>query len=241
MDGRNREIIRDTHSKHTSELLSLEEIKENYDQEDISIKIVIVGDSGVGKSNILSRYISDEFSKDSKATIGVELATKTYKMNDKIIKINLWDTAGQERYKSISSAYYKGAKGAVIVYDVTKKDTLDNVYNWYREIREMAGSDISIIILGNKSDLNLLRKVDNEETTELGEKLNVPIIEISAKTSEGLEESFHILISKIFSKNNNFKGGDTDKGNKTISKGHNIKLTYEQPFKSESGRKICCL
>lgn len=240
MDSNKKEIQNDLLSNHTSELLTMQEIKENNDQEDISIKIVIVGDSGVGKSNILSRYISDEFSKDSKATIGVELATKTYKIHEKIVKINLWDTAGQERYKSISSAYYKGAKGAVIVYDVTKKDTLENVYNWYREIREMAGSEISIIILGNKSDLNLLRKVDNEETNELGLKLNVPIFEISAKTSFGVEESFQILITKIFSINNNFQGGETDKGNKTISKGQNIKLNYEQTLRSER-RKMCCL
>ena len=102
-----------------------EEVKitETQDEiEDYSIKVVIVGDSGVGKSNILSRYVHNEFSNDCRATVGVELSTKTFKINNKVVKIHLWDTAGQERYKSITGAYYKGAKGAMIVYDVTNKD-----------------------------------------------------------------------------------------------------------------------
>ena len=96
----------------------IEELPKSDIQEDILLKIVVVGDCAVGKSNILSRYINNKFSKESKTTVGLELSSKTFKIDNKIIKINIWDTAGQERFTSITSAYYKGAKGALIVYDI---------------------------------------------------------------------------------------------------------------------------
>ena len=136
--------------------LNIKEVKDI--PEDYSVKVVIVGDSGVGKSNILSRYVLDEFSNDCRATVGVELSTKSYLINDKVIKLHLWDTAGQERFKSITSAYYKGAKGAVIVYDITNKDSFDHVDKWLTEIRNLGGKGISVVVCGNKCDLAENRK-----------------------------------------------------------------------------------
>lgn len=153
--------------------IDIHELKDSYASElnNQLFKIVIVGDSGVGKSNILSRYIQDEFYKESKSTVGVELSTKIYKINDNIVKINIWDTAGQERYKSITASYYKGAKGAMIVYDITKRDTFISVSKWYNDIKLMGNNSINVLLVGNKCDLNLLRQVEYDEGLEKARKL----------------------------------------------------------------------
>jgi len=141
-------------------------ISETLEREDNSIKIVIVGDSGVGKSNILTRFTQDDFNQESKATIGVELSTRTIKIDDKIIKIHIWDTAGQEKFKSITAAYYKGAKGAMIVYDISKKESFNSVGKWYQEVQEFGDRNMSVVLIGNKSDLILLRSVEEKEMIE---------------------------------------------------------------------------
>jgi Ras-related protein Rab-11A len=107
----------------------------------------------VGKTNLLSRFVDGTFSIDSKPTIGVEFATKTYNIDNKVIKNQIWDTAGQERFRAITNAYYRGAQGAIIVYDLTKSRTFDNLSKWLSELRDNAEPDITIMLLGNKCDL----------------------------------------------------------------------------------------
>lgn len=123
------------------------------EQFDFLFKIVIIGDSGVGKTNLLSRFVDGTFSIDSKPTIGVEFATKTYNIDNKVIKNQIWDTAGQQRFRAITNAYYRGAQGAVIVYDITKSRTFENLNKWLSELRDNAEPDIAIMLLGNKCDL----------------------------------------------------------------------------------------
>ncbi|KAJ9067220.1 Rab GTPase ypt31 [Entomophthora muscae] len=123
------------------------------DEYDFLFKVVLIGDSGVGKSNLLSRFTRDEFNLESKSTIGVEFATRNVQVEGKSIKAQIWDTAGQERYRAITSAYYRGAVGALLVYDVTKHNTFENVNRWLKELRDHAESHIVILLVGNKSDL----------------------------------------------------------------------------------------
>jgi small GTP-binding protein len=156
--------------------IKIEEVTSCDGLEDFAIKIVIVGDSGVGKSNILTRYATDEFCYDSKATVGVELYSKLFKINDKHVKIHLWDTAGQERYKSITAAYYKGSKGAVIVYDITRPETFNNIDKWFNEIREYGEKNVQLIMIGNKCDLNDLRSVEIEKAMAKAETLGKILI-----------------------------------------------------------------
>ena len=153
------------------DLLSITEITDMVDGEDYIFKIVIIGDSGVGKSNILSRFIHNEFTQESKATIGVELQSKVYLINGKKIKVQLWDTAGQERYKSITAAYFKGAKGAMIVYDITNQASFDSVDRWHQSVKEFGDNDVSMIQIGNKNDLKQNRKVEVEKATEKAKTL----------------------------------------------------------------------
>ncbi len=117
-------------------------------------KIVLVGDSGVGKTNLLTRFSKNEFSLESKTTIGVEFATKTITTESgHIIKAQIWDTAGQDRYRAIASSYYKGAVGALLVYDITKTKSFENVEKWLKELRDHGAENMVTMLIGNKSDL----------------------------------------------------------------------------------------
>ncbi|CAD5163010.1 unnamed protein product [Musa acuminata subsp. malaccensis] len=165
---------------------------------DYLFKIVLIGDSGVGKSNILSRFTRNEFCLDSKSTIGVEFATKTLQVEGKTIKAQIWDTAGQERYRAITSAYYRGAVGALLVYDITKKQTFDSIQRWLRELRDHADSNIVIILAGNKSDLKHLRAISQDEGRALAEKEGLSFLETSALESLNVDKAFQTIISEIY-------------------------------------------
>ncbi|MCP9261100.1 Ras-related protein Rab-11A [Dirofilaria immitis] len=133
------------------------------DEYDYLFKVVLIGDSGVGKSNLLSRFTRNEFNLESKSTIGVEFATRSIQVEGKTVKAQIWDTAGQERYRAITSAYYRGAVGALLVYDIAKHVTYENVERWLKELRDHADQNIVIMLVGNKSDLRHLRAVPTDE------------------------------------------------------------------------------
>ena len=133
------------------------------DDYDYLFKVVLIGDSGVGKSNLLSRFTKNEFSLESKSTIGVEFATRSIRVDDKVVKAQIWDTAGQERYRAITSAYYRGAVGALLVYDVTRQSTYESVRRWLKELRGHTDSNIVIMLVGNKADLRHLLAVPTNE------------------------------------------------------------------------------
>ena len=165
---------------------------------DYLFKVVLIGDSGVGKSNLLSRFTRNEFNLESKSTIGVEFATKSIKTEGKTIKAQIWDTAGQERYRAITSAYYRGAVGALLVYDISKHSTFENVERWLKELRDHADSNIVIMLVGNKSDLRHLRAVSTDEAMAFAEKHNLAFIETSALDSTGVETAFHRILTEIY-------------------------------------------
>ena len=174
--------------------------EENFD---ILYKIVIIGDSGVGKSNILSRYVRDEFSIDTKATVGVEFGSKIISINNQQIKMQIWDTAGQEKYKSVSSIYYKGAKGALLVYDISRKETFNNLNRWINEIKNNSDENINILLIGNKCDLEEGRQISQEEAFQKAKEINAGFLEVSALQAVNIEKAFKYLIQQIYSKNYN--------------------------------------
>ncbi|KAK8683455.1 hypothetical protein V6N13_039516 [Hibiscus sabdariffa] len=141
---------------------------------DYLFKIVLIGDSGVGKSNILSRWKA------------------------RLVKAQIWDTAGQERYRAITSAYYRGAVGALIVYDITKRQTFDNVQRWLHELRDHADSNIVIMMTGNKSDLNHLRAVSKEDGNALAEREGLSFLETSALEATNIEKAFQTILNEIY-------------------------------------------
>ena len=143
------------------------------DNYDLIFKLVLIGDSGVGKTNILSRYINNEFSFATKSTVGVEFGSKIIMKEDKTIKLQIWDTAGQERYRSITNAYYKGAKGAFVVYDITRKDTFINVDKWIGDLKTNGNEDVFILLIGNKCDLEDKREVSSDEVAKKAEQFKI--------------------------------------------------------------------
>ncbi|KAK4255853.1 hypothetical protein QN277_008793 [Acacia crassicarpa] len=168
------------------------------DDYDYLFKVVLIGDSGVGKSNLLSRFTRNEFSLESKSTIGVEFATRSIKVDDKIVKAQIWDTAGQERYRAITSAYYRGAVGALLVYDVTRHVTFENVERWLKELRDHTDSNIVVMLVGNKADLRHLRAVSTEDAKSFAEKENTFFIETSALESLNVENAFTEVLTQIY-------------------------------------------
>jgi len=166
---------------------------------DYLFKVVLIGDSGVGKSNLLSRFTRNEFNLDSKSTIGVEFATRSTTLDGKTIKAQIWDTAGQERYRAITSAYYRGAVGALLVYDIAKHATYVNVTRWLKELRDHADSNIVIMLVGNKSDLKHLRAVPTEEARTFSTENGLSFIETSALDASNVETAFQTILSDIYS------------------------------------------
>ncbi|CAI9769280.1 unnamed protein product [Fraxinus pennsylvanica] len=165
---------------------------------DYLFKIVLIGDSGVGKSNLLSRFTRNEFCLESKSTIGVEFATRTLQVEGRTVKAQIWDTAGQERYRAITSAYYRGALGALLVYDVTKPTSFENVSRWLKELRDHADSHIVIMLIGNKTDLKHLRAVATEDAQSFAEKEGLSFIETSALEATNVEKAFQTILSEIY-------------------------------------------
>ncbi len=176
--------------------------------------MVLIGDSGVGKSNLLSRFTRNEFNLDSKSTIGVEFATRSIQVDAKTIKAQIWDTAGQERYRAITSAYYRGAVGALLVYDISKHQTYENVQRWLKELRDHADANIVIMLVGNKSDLRHLRAVPTEEAKQFASEWlgifllgrrgltaegdnNLSFIETSALDASNVELAFQNILTGI--------------------------------------------
>ena len=170
---------------------------EEYDE---IFKVVLIGDSGVGKTNILSRYVRDEFSIETKSTVGVEFGSKIVKVSNQTIKVQIWDTAGQERYKAITTAYYKGAKGAFVVYDISKKDSFTNVDKWIGELKTHGDAEVCVLLVGNKCDLEEQRQVTTEEAAKKSEVYDIAFCETSAMQAVNIEKVFSIMIEEIAKK-----------------------------------------
>ena len=168
---------------------------------DYLFKILILGDSFVGKTNILKRFIHNEFDSTTKETVGVEFDSKNYNFGEKTIKAQIWDTAGQERYRSVTKAYYKGAKGALLVYDISRRITFENIDNWLIDLRTNGDKDILIILIGNKSDLNSKREVSKDEAETKAEQYNIAFLETSAKNGDNIDKAFSELVEQVYNAN----------------------------------------
>ncbi|OAA44332.1 Small GTPase superfamily, Rab type [Metarhizium rileyi] len=202
-------------------------------------KVVLIGDSGVGKSNLLSRFTRNEFHLDSKSTIGVEFATRSIQVDSKTIKAQIWDTAGQERYRAITSAYYRGAVGALLVYDITKHQTYENVTRWLKELRDHADANIVIMLVGNKSDLRHLRAVPTEEGKAFASENHLSFIETSALDASNVELAFQNILTEIYRivSSKALDGGDGAQA--TIGAGTNISLSKPADDESAKSGKCC--
>ncbi|MCD7461383.1 Ras- protein RABA5a [Datura stramonium] len=167
-------------------------------KEDYLFKIVLIGDSAVGKSNLLARFARDEFYPNSKSTIGVEFQTQKININGKEVKAQIWDTAGQERFRAVTSAYYRGAVGALLVYDISRRLTFDNIGRWLNELQTHSDMNVVIILVGNKSDLKDAREVTTAEGKALAEDKGLFFIETSALDSSNVTSAFQTVVKEIY-------------------------------------------
>ncbi len=179
------------------------------DDYDMMFKIVLIGDSSVGKTNIMNKYLKNEFREDSKATVGVEFGSKQFIIDNHKVKAQIWDTAGQERYRAITNAYYKGSKGAFIVYDITRKETFESVDKWVNDLTMACDKNLTTILIGNKSDLEDQRQITKEQGEEKAKSFQLAFLEMSALSGENLEKGFNMLISEVYQKcKGEFKNSD---------------------------------
>jgi len=161
---------------------------------DYQFKFLLIGDSGVGKSCILLRFADDSFTNNYISTIGVDFKMKTIEKDEKKIKLQIWDTAGQERFQTITTSYYRGAHGLIIVFDITSKTSFDNVQKWLDDINAHAPPNVARVLVGNKSDLESKRMVTKATAQQLADQLSIPYIETSAKISDNVDLAFDSLV-----------------------------------------------
>jgi len=184
--------------------------------------LVLIGDSGVGKSCLLLRFADDKWTDSYISTIGVDFKIRTIELDGKTIKLQIWDTAGQERFRTISSTYYRGAHGIIVVYDITNLDSFNNVKRWLTEIDKYARENVNKLLVGNKLDLAevsaQLRQVPHSKGLEFAANLDIPFLETSAKTGTFVDTAFLKMAFEIKQKMTSVQGADTGKSGTSLNK-----------------------
>eukprot|EP01122_Echinamoeba_exundans_P013023 TRINITY_DN5617_c0_g1_i1.p1 TRINITY_DN5617_c0_g1~~TRINITY_DN5617_c0_g1_i1.p1 ORF type:complete len:248 (+),score=40.37 TRINITY_DN5617_c0_g1_i1:89-745(+) len=170
------------------------------DRYDFLFKFIVIGDAAVGKSCILHRFIEAKFRTDSSHTIGVEFGSRVIEVGGKHVKLQIWDTAGQERFRSVTRSYYRGAAGCILVYDITSRDSYNHVPTWLADARALATSEIVIILVGNKSDLQAEREVTFLEASRFAQENDLLFLETSAKNGDNVEDVFFKCSKTILSR-----------------------------------------
>ena len=182
-------------------------------QYDDLFKLVIIGDSGVGKSCILLRFADDTFTDNYYSTIGVDFRFKCVDIGERKCKLQIWDTAGQERFKTVTSAYYRGADGIIIVFDQTDRESFNNVQNWIDDISKYSTEEPAKLIIANKDDIpNERKSVKMEDISELEKKTGLEVIKTSAKTGENIDYAFKKLTQKLL----------LERNSKILSRGYSL-------------------
>ena len=204
------------------------------DSYEMMVKVVLVGDSGVGKTNIMSKYLKNQFMENSKATVGVEFGSKLFNHQGHKIKAQIWDTAGQEKYKAITGAYYKGSKGAFIVYDITRKDTFASIERWVNDLKATSDPKLTIILIGNKNDLDDKREVSKDQGEEKAKSFGCAFLETSAFSGDNLDKAFELMVKEIYEKFSNSSSEEEEF--EAVKKGEDLKVEKA----TDKKKKACC-
>lgn len=170
---------------------------------DYLFKLLLIGDSGVGKTCILFRFSDDAFNSTFISTIGIDFKIKTIELHGKKIKLQIWDTAGQERFQTITTSYYRGAMGIMLVYDITQSSSFGNINKWLRNIEDHATDNVAKLILGNKCDMDARRVVPTEQGEQLAKSKGLKFLETSAKANINIDRAFTMIAEDILQKTPN--------------------------------------
>jgi Ras-related protein Rab-8A len=204
---------------------------------DYLIKLLLIGDSGVGKSCLLLRFSDDSFTPSFITTIGIDFKIRTIELEGKRIKLQIWDTAGQERFRTITTAYYRGAMGILLVYDVTDEKSFNNIRNWIRNIEQHATESVNKILIGNKCDMVEKKVVDSARGKALADEYAIKFLETSAKNSINVEEAFITLAKDIKKRLIDNQPDGTNTGQ---TKQVNLEKTNGGSAGNNGGKKKCC-
>lgn len=189
---------------------------------DYLFKLLLIGDSGVGKSCLLLRFADDTYTQDYISTIGVDFKIRTIDLDGKTIKLQIWDTAGQERFRTITSSYYRGAHGIIVVYDVTDQESFNNVKQWLQEIDRYATVGVMKLLVGNKADLSDKKIVDYNAAKEFADSLSIPFLETSALSSTNVEQAFYTMARQIKAQMANSSNNSTQNKSNVNLKGQSL-------------------
>lgn len=216
--------------------------EDNQHNQDYLFKIVLIGDSAVGKSNLLARFARDEFYPNSKSTIGVEFQTQKMDIDGKEIKAQIWDTAGQERFRAVTSAYYRGAVGALVVYDISRRQTFDSVGRWLNELHTHSDMNVVTILVGNKTDLKDAREVSTAEGKALAEAQDLFFMETSALDSSNVAAAFETVVKEIYDilSRKVFQSQEVKKSESSLGSGRVVILQDELNDVNDGTKKTGC-
>jgi len=203
---------------------------------DYLFKLLLIGDSGVGKSCLLLRFADHTYTESYISTIGVDFKIRTIDLDGKTIKLQIWDTAGQERFRTITSSYYRGAHGIIVVYDVTDPDSFANVKQWLNEIDRYACENVNKLLVGNKCDLVQKKAVDFDTAKQFADKLDIPFLETSAKQGSNVEKAFLTMAAEI---KNSMAVHPPTKPTDAAAAGKKVDITGATDV-SADGNKGCC-
>ncbi|CAJ0954524.1 unnamed protein product, partial [Mesorhabditis belari] len=197
---------------------------------DYLFKLLLIGDSGVGKSCLLLRFADDTYTESYISTIGVDFKIRTIELDGKTIKLQIWDTAGQERFRTITSSYYRGAHGIIVVYDITDQESFNNVKQWLQEIDRYACENVNKLLVGNKCDQTAKRAVETAAAKEYADQLSIPFLETSAKSSTNVEQAFLTMAAEIKSRMGPVQGGGGQPA---------VRITGSQPVQDKKAGGCC--
>lgn len=189
---------------------------------DYLFKLLLIGDSGVGKSCLLLRFADDTYTESYISTIGVDFKIRTIELDAKTIKLQIWDTAGQERFRTITSSYYRGAHGIIVVYDCTDQESFNNVKQWLQEIERYACENVNKLLVGNKCDLTTKKVVEHTVASEFANQLGIPFLETSAKNATNVEQAFMTMAAEIKNRVGPPSSSTDTRTNVKIDSGHAV-------------------
>ena len=201
---------------------------------DYLYKYIIIGDAYVGKSNLLLRYANSQFKPEYQITLGAEFGSKTEKIGDLTYRIQIWDTAGQENFRSITRSYYKSSVCALVVYDISSRESFNSINTWIEACKNQATKTVIFILVGNKSDLENKRQINKEEGEEKAKSFELGFIETSACSGNNIDQAFDIMLKEVLKRykvDNDINNEELEAGN-----GNNIELIK----KNENKKKKCC-